>query len=90
MMKTVAENIKSIATILIIVFAFAILEQILWLCHDDKATVSQIILAVVGTLGTVTGYYYGYSQGASKKDEAQANQIANSKTTIETPNPEAK
>lgn len=48
---------------------------------NDKEIVSQILIAVVSSLTGVIGYYYGYSQGASKKDEASINLAANSQTT---------
>jgi len=80
-MKNISDNIKSILSIIIILLTFGILILILFQHQGDKEIVSQVLIAVVGGLSSITGYYYGYSQGASKKDEAAASQLANSQTT---------
>lgn len=89
-MEKISDNIKSILTLIIIFFTYALLILILILCKDQPTIVSQILIAVISGFTGVTGYYYGYSQGASKKDDAQAILTANSKTTVITPDPEKK
>lgn len=42
----------------------------------------QILIAIVGSLGTVLGYFFGSSQGSSKKDEALID--GNSKSVVDT------
>lgn len=86
-MKSINDNIKSILSLVIILLTYGILILILLQHSGDKEIVSQVLIAIVGGLGAITGYYYGYSQGAAKKDEAQAVLTANSQTTATTITP---
>ncbi len=86
-MKQIGDNIKSILSILIIFFTYGILILLILLCRDQPTIISQILIGVIGLATGVAGYYYGYSQGAAKKDDAQAVLTANSQTTVITPDP---
>lgn len=68
-MKTVFENIKPILALFVVTCTYAIFFVVLFRYSQDNNAVSQVIIAVVGGFGTATGYYFGYSQGASKKDD---------------------
>lgn len=83
-MKTLTDNIKSILTIVVILISYGMLVLILLKYGDDKQIVSQVLIAVISGITGILGYYYGYSQGASKKDEAQAAQLANTQVTSTT------
>jgi hypothetical protein len=86
-MKTISDNIKSILAIIIVSSVILYLFMITWLVADNTVR-SQALIAMVSLITGVTGYYFGHSQGASKKDEAQAAQIANSQTTVVSPAPD--
>lgn len=86
-MKALSDNIKSILSIIIVLASFGLITMLALQHINDKEIVSQILIAVVSSLTGVIGYYYGYSQGASKKDEAQAVLTANSQTTQTTISP---
>lgn len=86
-MKTLSDNIKSILAILVVTGGESYLFMVT-LISTDNTVRSQALIAMVGLLTGVTGYYFGYSQGASKKDEAQAAQMANSQQTIVMPAPD--
>lgn len=74
-MKVITENIKAILALIIVLAAFGFIYMIVLLHPQDTTILSQAIIAVVGVLGTATGYYFGYSNGAAKKDEVlMANQ----------------
>lgn len=75
---------------MILLFTYAILILLILLCRNQPTVISQILIGVLSFATGMTGYYYGYSQGASKKDDAQAALTANSKTTVITPDPNAK
>lgn len=68
-MKTIFDNIKPILALLVVLCTYTIFIICLFLFKTDINVISQIIIAVVGGFGTATGYYFGYSQGAAKKDE---------------------
>lgn len=68
-MKTIFDNIKPILALLVVLCTYAIFFVVLFKYSQDNNAVSQVIIAVVGGFGTATGYYFGYSQGAAKKDE---------------------
>lgn len=87
-MKTLSEHIKSILALILITGGESYIFMIT-IISTDTTVRSQALIAMVSQLTGVTGYYFGYSQGASKKDDAQAVQIANSKTITETPAPDA-
>jgi len=68
-MKTLFDNIKPVLALLVVCCTYAIFFMVLLKYSTDNNAVSQVIIAVVGGFGTATGYYFGYSQGASKKDD---------------------
>lgn len=75
-----SENIKSILTL----FLALVIEAFLFMAFiisNDTNTRTQVVTAQIALIVGISGYYYGYSQGASKKDEAQAALTANSQTT---------
>lgn len=76
-MKLLIDNIKPILALLIVVMTYVIFIMILIVYKSDINVVSQVVIAVVGGFGVATGYYFGYSQGASKKDDTIA-KITNS------------
>lgn len=72
-----SNNVKSIMAVIIVIGVIGYLFMVT-LISKDTTVRSQALISVV-TLGTaVVSYYYGYSQGAAKKDEAQASLTANS------------
>jgi len=86
-MKTVFENIKQVLALIVVISTYAIFFMVLLKYQTDNNAVSQVIIAVVGGFGTATGYYFGYSQGAAKKDEtintmSSNSNIENSETTL--------
>lgn len=76
-MKIITDNIKAILSLIIVVMTYTIFIIILFRYANDNNAVSQVIIAVVGGFGVATGYYFGYSQGSSKKDETLATMAAN-------------
>lgn len=86
-MKSINDNIKSILSIMIVLFTYSILILLIIVCKGQPTIISQILIGVLSMATGVAGYYYGYSQGASKKDEAQAVLTANSKTVTTSPDP---
>ena len=86
-MKTVFDNIKPILALIVVICTYAIFFMVLLKYKTDNNAVSQVIIAVVGGFGVATGYYFGYSQGASKKDEiihsnSSSPNIENSESTV--------
>jgi hypothetical protein len=78
-----SNNIKPICALIIIIGVMGYLFMVTLLSVDNTVR-SQALISVV-TLGTaVVSYYYGYSQGAAKKDEAQATLTANSQISTTT------
>lgn len=67
-MKTLSENIKPILAILII--ASTICYIFLTTFITTKSNDSQGLIAMIGFASGVIGYYWGYSSGSAKKDEA--------------------
>lgn len=65
-MKTISDNIKSIIAIIVVISSFTYFFVVSF--TGIKAD-NQVLIAIVGTLGIVTGYYFGTSQGSQKKDE---------------------
>jgi len=65
-MKTLDDHIKPILALIIILFGFAFF-LICQFSHEKPDP--QIIIAIVGLMGTAAGYYFGASTGTSKKDE---------------------
>ena len=76
-MKSINDNIKAILALIIVISCFGYFFMITLLFQNDHTILSQVIIAVVGALGVATGYYFGYSQGAAKKDDTIASQQAN-------------
>lgn len=72
---------------MIVLFTYSILILLIIVCKGQPTIISQILIGVLSMATGVAGYYYGYSQGASKKDEAQAVLTANSKTVTTSPDP---
>ena len=86
-MKTLFDNIKPVLALIVVLSTYAIFFMVLLKYSTDNNAVSQVIIAVVGGFGTATGYYFGYSQGAAKKDDiihANGTQstIENSENTV--------
>ena len=75
-----ADNIKSVTGLIIIIGVIVYLFMVT-LITTDTTVHSQALIAMVSLGTAVVSYYYGYSQGASKKDDAAANLAANSQTT---------
>lgn len=69
-MNQVTEHIKSIIALIVVISSFTYFFLVAF--TGIKAD-NQIIIAIVGTLGVVIGYYFGTSQGSSKKDEVISN-----------------
>lgn len=65
-MKTIAENIKPILALLIVMLGFAYF----FVCFfSERKPDPQIIIAIVSLIGSTTAYYFGSSTGNQKKDE---------------------
>lgn len=69
------DNIKPLVGLLIILGVLTYLFMVTLISNDNTIR-SQALIAMVGLGTSVAGYYYGYSQGASKKDEVIASQTA--------------
>lgn len=65
-MKSISDNIKSIIALIVVISAFSYFFIVAF--TGIKAD-NQVLIAIVGTLGIVIGYYFGTSQGSQKKDE---------------------
>lgn len=66
-MKNLADNIKPILAILIMVSTIVYIFMTTFI--PVKSQDSQGLIAMIGFAGSVIGYYLGYAQGAAKKDE---------------------
>lgn len=73
-MKNLQDNIKPILALIIVIGGLLYFFMITYLFRNNINVLSQVIIAMVGTLATATGYYFGYSQGAAKKDDTIAAQ----------------
>lgn len=82
-MNKFAENIKAILAAFVVAATYSIFFVVLFRYANDNNAVSQVIIAVVGALGVVTGYYFGYSQGSSKKDDTLATLANNQQPTVQ-------
>jgi len=80
-MKKINENIKSILALIIVVMSYAYFFGVSFLGLPEN---SQILMAIVGTLGFITGYYFASSHGSAKKDETIAN-MSNATSKEDTP-----
>lgn len=68
------KNIKPILAIVIVVGCFGYF----FMCSIRNIKPDpQILIAMVATLAGATGYYFGSSQGSSKKDDALVNSVGN-------------
>ena len=64
-MKTISDNIKAILSIVVIFFSFAYFAM----CSIRELKPDpQILIAIVGSVGTVLGYHFGSS---SSKNESK-------------------
>jgi hypothetical protein len=68
------DNIKPILAILIVSFGFGYF----YMCSlRDIKPDPQILIAMVAAVSAATGYYFGSSQGSSKKDDILSDQANN-------------
>lgn len=68
------DNIKPILALMIVMLGFAYF----FMCSiRDIKPDPQILIAVVAAMAGATGYYFGSSQGSSKKDDTMAQAISN-------------
>lgn len=66
-----SENIKAVLALIIVILGFTYF----YMCSIRGIKPDpQIVIAFVSTIATATGYYFGSSQGASKKDDVIASQ----------------
>lgn len=65
-MKLISDNIRAIIALLINV---SVIAYFFVVTIQEKKPDQAIIIAMVGALGMVNGYYYGSTTGQSKKDE---------------------
>lgn len=65
-MKWNPNNFKAIIAGIVILCSFAYFFIITFF---EKSADPQVIIAIVGSNGSVMGYYFGASQGSNKKDE---------------------
>lgn len=72
-MKTFVENIKQILAFIVVVSGIAYIFVTTLI--PPKNTDSQGLIAIVGFVNLVAGYYWGASQGGQKKDETINNLI---------------
>ena len=70
------DNIKPILAIIVVVLGFA---YFFYCALENLKPDPQILIAVVGSVGTSLGYYFGSSSGSSKKDDALV-EVANNQT----------
>jgi len=64
----ITDHIKAIIAVLVVIssFGYFFVTYFVGKAQSDP----QIIIAIVGAMTTVLAYYFGSSQGASKKDDA--------------------
>lgn len=68
------DNIKPILALIIVILGFSYF----YMCSiRDIKPDPQILIAMVAAISGATGYYFGSSQGSSKKDETLADQVKN-------------
>jgi len=66
-MKYLTENIKPILALLVMVSGISYIFAISFIPTNND--VDQGIIAITALMAGVSGYYFGSSQGAAKKDE---------------------
>lgn len=81
-------NIKSILAIIVVVLGISYF----YMCSIRNIKPDpQILIAIVGSLGTVLGFFFGSSAGSAKKDEVLAasntTPVTNADTVNVTNNP---
>lgn len=81
-------NIKPILALVIVILGFGYF----YMCSiRDIKPDPQILIAIVGSLGTVLGFFFGSSAGSAKKDEVLAasntTPVTNADTVNVTNNP---
>lgn len=68
------DNIKPIMALVIVILGFSYF----FMCSlRDIKPDPQILIAMVASVSAATGYYFGSSQGSSKKDDALVDTISN-------------
>lgn len=66
-------NIKPILALLIVILGFSYF----YMCSIRNIKPDpQILIAIVASVSGATGYYFGSSQGSSKKDDALVEQVS--------------
>jgi hypothetical protein len=66
------DNIKPLLALVIVILGFAYF----FMCSiRDIKPDPQILIAMVASLAGATGYYFGSSQGSSKKDDTLADSV---------------
>lgn len=63
------DNIKPILAIMVVIFGFT---YFFYCAIDGIKPDPQILIAVVGSVGTVLGFFFGSSVGSQKKDDTIA------------------
>lgn len=74
-LKWIPYNFKAIIATLVVVASFVYFFTVTFL---EKNADPQVIIAIVAAMSNVLQYYFGSSQGNSKKDET-INQLTNEK-----------
>jgi hypothetical protein len=75
-------NIKPILAIIIVVLGFGYF----YMCSIRNIKPDpQILIAMVAAVAAATGYYFGSSQGSSKKDDALVSNVGNPTVTGDSP-----
>lgn len=68
------KNIKPVLALIVIILGFGYF----YMCSiRDLKPDPQILIAFVSTISLATGYYFGSSQGSTKKDETIADSLTN-------------
>lgn len=75
-------NIKPILAIIIVILGFGYF----YMCSIRNIKPDpQILIAMVAAVAAATGYYFGSSQGSSKKDDALVGNVGNPTVTGSNP-----
>lgn len=75
-------NIKPILALVIVILGFGYF----YMCSiRDIKPDPQILIAMVAAVSGATGYYFGSSQGSSKKDDALVSNVGNPTVTGDSP-----
>jgi hypothetical protein len=61
------EDIRKYLAIGLAVGSFIVLSIILWLAHEQKEIIYAMMTGILSTLTTLTGFYFGSSQGSQDK-----------------------